>query len=258
MHVIKQIQPKNLILTNLNQNGKVITTEDQNYHMMMNSITTNSSSSDNNNNFFKKNEEDKMSDINIHELKSLVNQLYICDHYMNNVVQLKELKRKFETAMLTKSLTQSIYPKEIKGNHVARIEALLSVKDGKYILDLDKTNVKKQKLNSNSKKVSTKILEEVETDDQTIRNDTKTKKLNQLVFGDLNIEKVIQTLQYEGIHSLKVTQDTNSGVCGKYTIEIPQLQSKIVLGVNQAQIHTNNKDSRNYLKEIMMQNLYIL
>ncbi|KAL9642190.1 hypothetical protein ABK040_007192 [Willaertia magna] len=166
-------------------------------------------------------------------------------------IKKQHLKRKFELATITPELSQTIYPKVMKGVYVGRITAELNAKDGKYILD-------------KFKEENTTIQEE--NDDQQNEKDTDLKKRKvssqkqeRMLFGDVSVEKIVLKLQAEGFDDIFVTAP-NSQIhgYGTYTIDIPALSSKIVFNAEDTLIEAPNESTRKYLKEILMQNLYML
>ncbi|EFC41975.1 hypothetical protein NAEGRDRAFT_80530 [Naegleria gruberi] len=144
------------------------------------------------------------------------------------------MKRKYEMATLSHNLAQTIYPKVVKGVYVSRVSAELTSKDGKHILDVTS-----------------------EDDSQSEESSSKKRKHDKdlMVFGDISVEKIVKHLQVEGFDNITVL--TSPTDYGTYTIVIPQL-GKIIFNAEDTTIETQDETSRQYLKEVLMQNLYML
>ncbi|KAG2387221.1 hypothetical protein C9374_001553 [Naegleria lovaniensis] len=149
------------------------------------------------------------------------------------------MKRKYELATISSELAKTIFPKSVKGVYVSRVSASLTSKNGKHLLDVPPTE---------------------DLSDSTTEESSKKKRKQEntdlMVFGDVSVEKIVKHLQMEGFDKISVHSDPSE--YGTYTIEIPQLDSKIIFNAEDTTIETPDETSRHYLKELLMQNLYML
>lgn len=150
------------------------------------------------------------------------------------------MKRKYELATISSELAKTIYPKSVKGVYVSRVTASLTSKNGKHLLDVPT------------------LSEDIKdsTTDESSKKKRKQENTDLMVFGDVSVEKIVKHLQMEGFDKISVLSDPSE--YGTYTIEIPQLDSKIIFNAEDTTIETPDETSRHYLKELLMQNLYML
>ena len=146
---------------------------------------------------------------------------------------IRSLTRKYEQAKVSDELANEIFPKQMKGMNVARISARVHAKDGAYLLLPD------HKVPSASASSAT--------------TEEKRPTRQQMLFGDVTVERIIHSLQSEG---LDVRVDMES--FGLYKISLPALNSIVTFSAEETQIDAPTKKIRDYLRKIVCANFYIL
>jgi len=156
----------------------------------------------------------------------------------DDVLSIKKhhMKRKYELATISPDLANTIYPKPVKGVFVSRISASLSSRNGRHVLELENKNETQQRK---------KRKQDLSSNDER----------DLMVFGDISVEKIVKHLQVEGF---EFTVQTKASEYGTYLIEIPQLESRIIFNAEDTTIEAPDESSRLYLKQLLMQNLYML
>jgi integrator complex subunit 9 len=137
------------------------------------------------------------------------------------VLNVRNMKRKFEQAKISNDLANEIYPKQMKGMNVSRVSARLHAKDGNYTL-------------------------------LPIQQDTKLQN-QQMLFGDVTVERIVHSLQSEGLDVDVVMKSY-----GLYQIDVPSLQSHVIFCTEETQINAPSKHIREYLRKVVCSNFYIL
>merc|ERR1712130_238575 len=143
---------------------------------------------------------------------NITGKLYMVEPMGN--ISIRNLKRKFEQAKISDELAMEIFPKQMKGMNVSRIAARLHAKDGSYTL-LPAT--------------------------QDLAQISSEKQAQKMLFGDVNVERIVHSLQSEGL-------DVNVAMqyYGMYNITVPSISANISFCTEETEINAPTKHIRDF------------